>query len=343
MDAVAPPLPAFSPFHERLRDPDRAIGGPLFDALLFWGSPLLAAVFVWLWADIASWLPAARGEAAVALLVGAVGVLTFAHLIAVVPRAYLNREVFASNRRRLTIVPVLLIAALFASPTLLLIGGVVAVFWDVHHTAMQNFGLGRIYDLKAGQGGTVLRRTDLVLNWTLYVGPIGAGAALLVHLNEISRLSATPFALLAEAPGLAAPEIGAIRTAAICAWAAGVAFAVLAYAAERRRGYRMPPHKLALQVSTGATSILAWAFSPPFVAFAIVNLFHAVQYFALVWLKEGKRMRVGLPVFLGLCGLFGIAYAAAKSANVLLAPFIACSLLHFWFDSFIWSVRKKQV
>ena len=27
----------------------------------------------------------------------------------------------------------------------------------------------------------------------------------------------------------------------------------------------------------------------------------------------------------------------------LLAPFIACSLLHFWFDGFVWSVRKRQV
>lgn len=343
MDATASSLPRSSAFLERLRDPDKAIGGPLLDALCFWGAPLLAAALVWLWADMAAMLPHQAGETAIAMLVGAIGILTFAHLIAVAPRAYLNRQVFASNRLRLTVVPVVLIAALFASPTLLLIGGVIAVFWDVHHTAMQNFGLGRIYDLKAGQGGSTLRRTDLILNWLMYVGPIGAGAALIVHLNELGRLSATPLALLTETAGLAAPELGHIRTAAFIAWAVGIAFALSAYAAERQRGYRVPPHKLALQVSTAATSIIAWAFSPPFVAFAIVNLFHAVQYFALVWLKEGKRMRIGLPAFLALCGGFGLAYFAAKSFNTLLAPFIACSLLHFWYDSFVWSVRKKQV
>src|SRR5262245_50091116 len=94
-----------SPIEGKLNDDARAIGGARFDAFCFWGAPLLAALFVWLWASLALALPAQAGRAAVALLIGAVAVLTFAHLIAVVPRAYLNREVFASNRRRLTIVP----------------------------------------------------------------------------------------------------------------------------------------------------------------------------------------------------------------------------------------------
>jgi hypothetical protein len=116
----------------------------------------------------------------------------------------------------------------------------------------------------------------------------------------------------------------------------------------------MPAHKAALLGATGAVSVLAWGLAPPFVAFAIINLFHAVQYFALVWLKEGERVsaalgrlaptrRLALPVFLLLCGGFGVIYAAVEPKSWLIAPFLACSLLHFWFDSFVWSVRKKQV
>ena len=101
------------PIEGRLGDPSRAIGGPRFDAFFFWGAPLVASLFIWLWASVALALPAAAGHAAIALLIGAVAILTFAHLIAVVPRAYFNREVFAANRRRLTIVPAVLIAALF--------------------------------------------------------------------------------------------------------------------------------------------------------------------------------------------------------------------------------------
>ena len=125
------------------------------------------------------------------------------------------------------------------------------------------------------------------------------------------------------------------------------------YASERRRGYRLPAHKAALLLSTGGVSIAAWGFAPPFMAFAIVNLFHAMQYFAIVWLKEGGRIgerlrlaprrRIAFPIFFALCALFGVAYFAANSFKIVLAPFIACSLLHFWYDSFVWSVRKKQV
>jgi hypothetical protein len=115
----------------------------------------------------------------------------------------------------------------------------------------------------------------------------------------------------------------------------------------------MPAHKAALLLSTGAVSIAAWGFMPPFMAFATVNLFHALQYFAIVWLKEGSRIgarlrlegggRLALWIFLGLCGAFGLAYFAAQSFQLFLAPFIACSLLHFWYDGFVWSVRRKQV
>ena len=337
----------------RLTDASRAIGGPVFDAACFWGAPLLASLFVWLWATAALALPRAAGHAAIALLIGAIAVLTFAHLIAVVPRAYLNREVFASNRARLTIVPGVLLAALFLSPALLVLGTLLVVFWDVHHTAMQNFGLGRIYDMKAGNDAHALRRTDLMLNWALYVGPLAAGASLLSHFAGFGALRTIDLDALAAAPGVIESHSGLIRDLAVAAWLGTVLAALLFYASEMRRGYRLPAHKAALIVSTGGVSIAAWGFAPPFMAFAIVNLFHAIQYFAIVWLKEGGRIseklrlaprgRIGFPVFFALCVLFGLAYFAANNLKLLLAPFIACSLLHFWYDSFVWSVRKKQV
>jgi len=270
-----------------------------------------------------------------------------------VPRAYLNREVFAAHARRLTIVPAVLIAAFFLSPALLVLGTLLVVFWDVHHTAMQNFGLGRIYDMKAGNDALALRRTDLVLNWALYVGPLAAGASLLSHFAGFGALRTIDLAALAAAPGVIESHSGPIRALAVAAWAGTFLFAAFAYVGEMRRFYRLPAHKAALLLSTGGVSIAAWGFAPPFMAFAIVNLFHAIQYFAIVWLKEGGRIReklrlaprgrIGFPLFLGLCALFGTAYFAANAFKLLLAPFIACSLLHFWYDSFVWSVRKKQV
>jgi hypothetical protein len=341
------------PIDGRLSDDARAIGGARFDAFFFWGAPLAASLFVWLWASVALALPAAAGHAAITTLVGAIAILTFAHLIAVLPRAYFNREVFAANRRRLTIVPILLVAALFLSPAILILGTLLVVFWDVHHTAMQNFGLGRIYDMKAGNNAHALRRTDLALNWALYIGPIAAGASLLSHFAGFGALRDVDLATLATAPGVIESHSTLIAGLAIAAWIGTSSAAALLYARQLRRGYRLPAHKAALLLSTGGVSIAAWGFAPPFMAFAIVNLFHAVQYFAIVWLKEGGRIgeklrlapgrRIAFPIFFALCALFGIAYFAANAFKILLAPFIACSLLHFWYDSFVWSVRKKQV
>ena len=339
--------------HGSLNDDARAIGGASFDAIFFWGAPLVAFAFVCLWSSTAILLPSAVGHGAISLLAGAVAVLTFAHLIAVVPRAYFNREVFADHRARLTVVPILLVAAFLISPALLILGGLTAVFWDVHHTAMQNFGLGRIYDMKAGNQALTLRRTDLVLNWALYVGPLAAGASLLSHFAGFGQLRTIDLASLAEAPGVLRLHAGLIRDLAVAAWLATGLGAFLAYRLAMRRGYRLPAHKAALLASTGFVSIAAWGFTPPFMAFAIVNIFHALQYFAIVWLKEGARItaklrlapgrRIALPLFLALCGGFGLAYFAANNFRIFLAPFIACSLLHFWYDSFVWSVRKKQV
>ncbi|HMJ93156.1 MAG TPA: hypothetical protein VK472_03550 [Allosphingosinicella sp.] len=343
-----------APIHGSLSDPAGAIGGPRFDMLFFWGAPILASVLVWAWVLIARSMPTAAGQGAVTALVYGVAVLTFAHLVAVVPRAYLNRDVFASNRNRLVIVPLLLVAALLLSPALLVCAAVLAMLWDVHHSAMQTFGIGRIYDMKAGNGPHILRSTDLRLNWALYVGPIAAGASLLAHAESFSSFARLDWTLLATSPGIVASHVEAIRYAAIAAWAVTLGWAVRDYRAAAAAGYAMPVHKAALLGSTGFVSILAWGFAPPFMAFAIINLFHAVQYFALVWLKEGDRIstvlsrggnarRIALPAFLLSCGGFGILYAAIDEKSVLIAPFIACSLLHFWFDSFVWSVRKKQV
>ncbi|WP_425229324.1 hypothetical protein [Sphingomonas sp.] len=339
-----------------LRDRSLALIGPRADALLFWGAPLAAFLLVQLWlrgADLLG-MPAVEHHAVAALFAG-VSVLTFAHLIAVVPRAYGNREVFAAHRTRLVIVPIVLVGALLASPTLLLLASVVAVAWDVHHSAMQNFGFSRLYDMKAGNPPSMLRATDLRLNWALYVGPLAAGAALTIHLHYFAKLDGTALAALTGVPGVFGAHAAGVRDAAIVAYLAVLGWAGVDYARAMRNGYRLPAHKAATLVTTGAVSILAWGCSPPVVALAVVNIYHAVQYFALVWLKEGQRMRGqgrggatlwrAALLFGGGCALFGVAYAAAVNVNPrwLLAPFIACSLLHFWYDGFVWSVRKRQV
>lgn len=336
-----------------LSEPRDAIGGPLFDALCLWGSPLLALIGVNMWLGLALNVAAPFGDGMARTLATAAAILTFAHLIAVAPRAYLNRDVFAAHRIRLTLIPVLLIAALMVSPALLTVAVVVTVFWDVHHSAMQNFGLSRIYDLKAGNDPERLRRTDLRLNWILYVGPLIAGASFPVHVDSLRKLETVDLVAIARLPGILETGHAGLVAIAIGCWLAILLWAVRDYRVAIAQGYRLAPHKFALLLSTGLVSLLAWGFSSPLVALVAINIYHAVQYFALVWLKEGRRMttaarmtpRRAFGLFLGGSLLFGIAYHLAASADLrwIVAPFTACSLIHFWFDGFVWSVRKRQV
>jgi hypothetical protein len=88
-----------------------------------------------------------------------------------------------------------------------------------------------------------------------------------------------------------------------------------------------------------------------------MNVFHAVQYFAIVWIKEkdnlqtrfrltdtrhGKLLLAGL--FIAPLVIYGIIYEWVEmSSNWFYALMLTVTLLHFWYDGFIWSVRKKQV
>lgn len=354
----APPPPRL--IDGSLADPARAMIGPRRDALLFWGSPVVALLLVDLWLVAASVVSSATGAAMVLAMGVFVSLLTWAHLIAVAPRAYLNRDVFSAHRMRLIVAPIVLVAALLLSPTALAIGIVVSVFWDVHHSAMQTFGFGRIYDMKAGKPADLLRWADLRLNWALYVGPLAAGASLPSHIDKFSRFDGTTLHELASLPGIFQTEQTEIHIIALAFYAYALAWTGVDYARAIRAGYRPSAHKVATFAVAGLVSLIAWGFSSPLVALTAINLYHAVQYFALVWLKEGATMTALVPpagksrrrvsiiaavAFAAICTLFAFAYQAASAAPLrfLLAPFIACSLLHFWYDGFVWSVRKRQV
>jgi hypothetical protein len=346
-------------FADGLMRTDRSIGGPWFDAWLLWGQPAIAFLLTWGLLTLAGQLPTAQADAVAGAFLAFVAILTYAHLIAVAPRAYLNRDVFGRFPRRFVVVPLLLLASFALSPALLVIGMVLAVFWDVHHSAMQTFGLGRIYDLKAGNDPLVLRRVDMLLNAALYIGPIVAGASMIEHVRAFESFATIEWTVFTRAPALVEGWSGSVRAAGVAAWLIVVGIAALCYVRASRAGYRFSAHKKALLAVTATVSIAAWGLASPLVAFAAINLFHAVQYFALVWLKEGKRItaltdrrprlrRAALPLFVLACFAFGAAYwlamgAGAASASWFLAPFVTCSLLHFWYDGFVWSVRAKQV
>lgn len=354
--AVDTPAPA-APFWTVFQRKDRAIVGPVADLLLIYGSPLWAIVIVGLF----HYLPGRQTElrfdetsTALAFLAAA---LTYAHLLPVFVRSHMNPTIFASHRWKLTIVPPLLFLALATSKWAFIVAGVVGSFWDVYHTAQQNFGLARIYEAKAGGKPDAGRLLDRIMCHAMYLGPIMAGASFIPTISSVKALDQLGIKLLTALPQDAEGAAGTIRAAAIAAMVLISAIYVVGQWRLHRAGHGVSPHKVALMTSTAAANIFAWGFCPPAIAYMAINVYHAVQYFGIVWRQEGGKvpgyLRITradfarpatLAVVLVIPILFGFAAVVFHQHwDVLAAMFLSVSLLHFWMDGFIWSVRKKTV
>lgn len=334
------------------------IAGPVYDAVMFIGAPLLAlglgmAISGTALADEEIELWGHTGTATSIFI----GSFIMAHLGLVVVRSHLNPKVFARHPRRFIAAPLLVLALLCLSDWALAITIVAVVWWDVVHSGLQTFGLGRIYDARRGNPPTLGRRLDLGLNLLLYLGPVLAGATLLDHLMAFAELEAVGAAVFRQVPVHAAAYQAALARGLLVGGALFLVVYVLGYLRLRRQGYRVSPQKLALLVSTGACSIYTWGFNSFGEAFFIMNFFHAWQYFGLMWWSErgNLRRRMGLErarwggaaallAMLALAGAYGVwAELVDSGERLALAVTLVVSLMHFWYDGFIWSVRRQEV
>ena len=285
------------------------------------------------------------------------GTVVHAHLVAVVARSHLNAEVFARHRARFVLLPAALFVAMLVSDAVAIVATGLIVVWDVYHSALQTFGLARLYDRLGGNDPHAGRRLDLGLNLLLYVGPIVAGASLLAHVEKLGSLADVGLLFFAEAPAHLASHqpwlLGAIG-AATALYLVGY---VVGYVRLWRRGHRVSFPKVFLLAATGLCSVWVWGTNPWGMAFFIMNLFHAVQYLALVWWSERGRLRrrlrldqarlgglATLAVFLVITTAYGLgAEVVTEEQRALWCLVQVVSLMHFFYDGFIWSVRQRHI
>jgi hypothetical protein len=288
-----------------------------------------------------------------------IAVWTNAHLFAVVFRSHANRDVFQRFRVRFTWVPLALFGLFMASSWLLTTGVVIAVLWDVYHSSMQTFGFARIYDAKAGTPPLRGRKLDMYFNHVVYILPIFIGPNLAPTIDVINTYGQLGW----QGPTQFFYFIGSIQwllsAAALLIGGLYLVFYVLAYAwLARMHGHRISGPKIGLLSSTAFISIFAWGYLPPFQAFFVANFFHALQYFAIVWATEKRNVqrlltRAGQSPSTALAGLaFAVTVLAVGTAHTVydlpsmrvgFALFTVVSLMHFWYDGFIWSVRRAEV
>jgi hypothetical protein len=336
------------------------IVSPLYDTINFIGAPMIALVLgAWVAFSVPLFLePATAFGTRDAWTLVFISVWTYGHLCAVGFRSHLNQQIYRQFRFRFTVIPLLLCLSFYVSDWLLVSGAVLAVLWDVYHSAMQNFGFCRIYDSRLGNSPIQGRRLDMMINHLLYAGPIVGGLSLASTLMVFSNYSAV---------GWYDPEIFGkalvdnqhhLRTALIAVGSILLIYYLHEYRKLIQQGYRVSPQKVCLLFSAGVSSIWAWGFLPPVQAFFVSNFYHALQYFAIVWAQERKNMRssfgltkvqggqwLTFTLYVACIVAAGVAYlhygtSAFRAGAVF---FTVVSLMHFWYDSFVWSVRKAEV
>lgn len=345
------------------------IVGRGYDACFFLLAPIVsvllgALIARWPQANESFWIGARRTTPTLLVL----GAIVHAHLVAVVVRSHLNVAVFRTHRIRFTVIPLVVFALMFLSDTAMVVATVLVVFWDVYHSALQTFGLARFYDRLEGNDPNRGRLLDMAFNLVLYIGPILSGASLSAHLQKLELFEGTPLATLADLPAVLLTHQPEVAT-----WVWFVtALVVVGYAGAQfylwRKGNVISIPKVFLLTTTGACSLYVWANNPWGMAFFIMNLFHATQYLALVWWKErsvliqrtgGLRREVSavdpegsrptrgasiraLVLFLSVAFGYGVcAEIVSDEQRLLWCVTQTVALMHFYYDGFIWSVRKQ--
>ena len=293
-------------------------------------------------------------------------------------RAYGDRGLFLRFRARFLLVPPLVfgLALLFTPPVPLKAAlhlswdhlhglELLLLLWGTWHGLMQIYGFMRIYDVRLGIHDRWSARLDHWLCFVVFVaGMVFSDARVFAVANTMWQ-SGLPLFGPQWVTG-ARWLVGSVGLAVL------VAYGVNLYL-RHRQGNPISWLKLLL---IGVTGWFYWytgrLSTNVLIGLAMFEIFHAVQYYAIVWIYNRRLFqragdRFGLLGFLfrdrwSMLGFYLAAIAAYSSIRYfatgtsgyvflgdskdsfqwLMALFVTSSMLHFYFDGFIWQVSEKK-
>ncbi|HSE65318.1 MAG TPA: tetratricopeptide repeat protein [Thermoanaerobaculia bacterium] len=285
-------------------------------------------------------------------------------------RAFGEPAVYERHKARLWVslaaVPLLVVLPAFFG--LGVIGLTIAAAFDLWHVAMQQHGFGRIYAAKAGDVARRSARLDLVCVLTWYVTVVAWSDSWMEGIARSFRKAGLPFFDLLTPAGWAAAK-WALTGVSVVLLVAYVANAVAVWREKRIS----TPNKHLLHFVAFAVLIWSYQFPSWYRAQSVQNLFHASQYFFMVWIygnlsirrdatRPGSFYRAifgsprGTLLFAFLVALYGTgAYLlfssgyrlvggdAERTMQIVGSIALTSLLLHYYVDSFIWKVRSKEV
>src|SRR5437773_798389 len=320
------------------------------DLILYVGTPLLLLPVFAL--AQARWSPQD-----IYLFVAAFGAM--GHHLPGMIRAYGDRALFERFKWRFIFAPLFLLVTCVAFFWWDLKGILLIVFfWGVWHGLMQTYGFCRIYDAKTGTFDTLTRRLDLAMCLIWFATAVVLSPYRLSDTLDTYYMCGGPFI----PPSVVNLGQNIILGAALFVSVLFAAHFVRTWIA----GHRPNPVKLGLL----ATSIAFWWYcnnlvSNILVGIALFEVFHDVQYLSLVWIYNRNRVEKdsnigGFMRFVfrrsgSLVGLYvGLVFAYGSISfinahvgmdtvkRILTGVVTASTLLHFYYDGFIWKVRERS-
>jgi Tfp pilus assembly protein PilF len=320
------------------------------DLILYVGTPLLLVpVFA---------LAETRWRAQdIYLFVAAFGAM--GHHLPGMIRAYGDRSLFERFKWRFILAPLFLLSVCVAFFWWDLKGILLVVFfWGVWHGLMQTYGFCRIYDAKTGTFDALTRRLDFAMCVIWFATAVVLSPYRLSDTLDTYYMCGGPFI----PPSVVQLGQHLILSAAIVV---SVLF-LLHFGRVWILGKRPNPVKVALLV----TSIGFWWYCNNLVAnilvgIALFEVFHDVQYLSLVWIYNRNRVEkdssiggfmrfvfrrsgsliglyVGLVFAYGSLSYFNAHLGMETVKRVLTGVVTASTLLHFYYDGFIWKVRERS-
>jgi tetratricopeptide (TPR) repeat protein len=320
------------------------------DLILYVGTPLLLVPAFAL--AQARWSPQD-----IYLFVAAFGAM--GHHLPGMIRAYGDRALFERFKWRFIFAPLFLLAVCTAFFWWDLRGILLIVFfWGVWHGLMQTYGFCRIYDAKTGTFDKLTRRLDFGMCVIWFATAVALSPYRLSDTLDTYYMCGGPFI---------PPSVVHHGQQLILLVAIGVSVVFLLHAGRMWIiGKRPNPVKIALLI----TSIAFWWYCNNLVAnilvgIALFEVFHDVQYLSLVWIYNRNRVEKdsnigGFMRFVfrrsgSLIGLYVglvLAYGSVSYINahigmdtvkrILTGVVTASTLLHFYYDGFIWKVRERS-
>lgn len=248
---------------------------------------------------------------------------------------------------------------------------IMLALWDPWHFLRQHYGFMRIYDRPNAAPRHIAARMDLALSvaWFVYI-MIASGSWLASMLGDMQSSVALP-ALSAMPEGAFGAILEIARDAAIV-----TTFVYLGYLLWcRHKGYFISAAKVVFCITTFGVMFLAytpnewilgiaplWTFK---VGFAAVGIVHMTQYLAIVWrynrslAARPDRARSGWfhklharggwlvgGAYVLICLAYGEIVTTERDSrglmSILLAIGFTSTLLHYYFDGFIWKIRHEQ-